>query len=378
MRAVLSLLVVASLHLAGAAFVFDCPGGQVFSVEYNRNLAIVRLRDGMPMTLMQDFSAPGERYSDGKTTFWNKGDEAMLDGPGMNLLGCKGTTVPAHLDPGSYTAGALRVDLFAGGTFASRGPADVPGVAFRADHGRWTVTAEGAWLKLWGAVGGPEEIPTTALKPVEGAKPLHDSYGMQGVFTYLADAATFRDCLTGKRYPVADGPAYLDLERAYLAARKTAGEPRLVSVTGSFQLRPAADGPGEAESLLVERAGMVFDRTACPGAPDAALEGTRWRLTEIGHREIVPGGAREVFLQLEDNRAPGFTGCHDVFASYAVDGSKLTLGRAGPAPIACVSPMPERDYLTALLRVASYRISGERLEWFDRDGALLARFTQAG
>ncbi len=374
MRAILALLAVSSLHLAGAAFIFDCPDGQVFSVEYDKNLAVVRMRDGMPMTLKQDFSASGARYTGGQTTFWDKGGVALLDSPGMHLEGCAGKAAPARVDPGSYTVGALRVDLRADGTFASREPATAANADFGADHGRWAVSASGAWLKLWGAVESPEEIPATALAPVEGAPLLHDTYSMQGLFNYMADAATFRDCLTGKRYPVAGGPGYLDLERAYLLAQQTPSETLLVSVTGSYEMRPAADGPGEVASLVVKRAGMVHAQTWCPGGPDALLEGTRWRLAELGYREIVPGGAREVFLKLEDSKATGFAGCNDVFGSYALDGPKLTFGGVGATLMACVSPTPELGYLDALKRVASYRISGARLELFDGDGALLARF----
>jgi len=40
------------------------------------------------------------------------------------------------------------------------------------------------------------------------------------MFRYLADAAQFEECLTGRSYPVAMEGDYLALERAYLALPK--------------------------------------------------------------------------------------------------------------------------------------------------------------
>ena len=44
---------------------------------------------------------------------------------------------------------------------------------------------------------------------------------MSGMYSYLADAANFTECLTGARYPVAMEADNLALERAYLARART-------------------------------------------------------------------------------------------------------------------------------------------------------------
>lgn len=50
---------------------------------------------GRNMTLPQVISGSGARYSDGNTTLWNKGSEAMLEMNGVQYKNCKVETLPA-------------------------------------------------------------------------------------------------------------------------------------------------------------------------------------------------------------------------------------------------------------------------------------------
>jgi copper homeostasis protein (lipoprotein) len=50
---------------------------------------------------------------------------------------------------------------------------------------------------------------------------------MRGMFQYMADAALFHECATGRKLPVAQEEGYLDLERTYLETRETPGQPIL-------------------------------------------------------------------------------------------------------------------------------------------------------
>lgn len=52
--------------------------------------AVVTLPDQEPLTLPATEAASGARYSDGTTTFWNKGDEALVEvDDAMVLSGCQ-------------------------------------------------------------------------------------------------------------------------------------------------------------------------------------------------------------------------------------------------------------------------------------------------
>ncbi len=60
--------------------VFECPGGETIIAEFDgTETVVVTLPDQEPVTLAATEAASGARYSDGTTTFWNKGDEALVE-----------------------------------------------------------------------------------------------------------------------------------------------------------------------------------------------------------------------------------------------------------------------------------------------------------
>ncbi|MBO9541192.1 MliC family protein [bacterium] len=63
---------------APETFVFRCAGTSSVSVHYEPEVAVLRLSD-REVRLPQVVSGSGARYSDGKTTFWTKGDTARLE-----------------------------------------------------------------------------------------------------------------------------------------------------------------------------------------------------------------------------------------------------------------------------------------------------------
>lgn len=83
---------------------------------------------------------------------------------------------------------------------------------------------------------------------------------MRGLFTYMADAALFEDCASGRRYPVSMEGDYLSAERAYLESRAEPGAPLLVSFSGHLVKRPPMEGDGTIDMIVVDQ----FD-TALPG-----------------------------------------------------------------------------------------------------------------
>lgn len=76
---------------------------------------------------------------------------------------------------------------------------------------------------------------------------------MRGMYRYLADAAIFTDCMTGKSYPVAMEGDNLRLERAYMRTRHQPGEPLLVTLEGRIVERMPMEGPGPVATLLPEK-----------------------------------------------------------------------------------------------------------------------------
>ena len=64
-------------------------------------------------------------------------------------------------------------------------------------------------------------------------------FTMRGMYSYMADAALFEECISGRRFQVAQEADNLALERAYLEAQRQPGEALLVSL--GFDGRPSSD-----------------------------------------------------------------------------------------------------------------------------------------
>jgi uncharacterized lipoprotein NlpE involved in copper resistance len=102
------------------------------------------------------------------------------------------------------------------------------------------------------------------LVRAERFDPIADTFRMRGEYVYFADSARFTECRIGTRFPVA-GPASLDLERAYLAARSRPGEPLLVTLDGRLGPAPAMEGDSEEEAVIVERFDRAWPGERCAG-----------------------------------------------------------------------------------------------------------------
>jgi membrane-bound inhibitor of C-type lysozyme len=76
---------------ANQTLVYQCEGGQSFTVEFvdNAKFALFTL-NGKTLKLPQAISGSGARYSDGHTTLWIKGDGAfVMDGDKITIKDCQ-------------------------------------------------------------------------------------------------------------------------------------------------------------------------------------------------------------------------------------------------------------------------------------------------
>jgi heat shock protein HslJ len=131
--------------------------------------------------------------------------------------------------------------------------------------------------------------------------------------------------------------------------------------------------PRQIVTLLVGVA--VLALAACGPQASASLEATSWVLTELGGSPPVQG--TEITVQFAaDGNLGGSGGCNSYGATYAVDGSQLTISQVVSTMMACDTPIMDQEtqYFTALGSTASYTISGETLTLSDSAGASLAVF----
>lgn len=209
---------------------------------------------------------------------------------------------------------------------------------------------------------------------------IDDTMFLRGMFSYLADAASFTECRTGMRFPVAQEKGYLALERAYLAARRTPGEPLLVTFDGRLTSRPVGESERLNDATVVERFDRVWPGETCArqAFSRASLTNTYWRPVELaGKPVVVEDSRREPHLMLVpgEDKLRGFAGCNQFLGRYGVNENGLRFTGVAATRMFCEGVMDrEQAFLSALEGTASHKIVGEALDLYDANGKLLARF----
>ncbi len=203
-----------------------------------------------------------------------------------------------------------------------------------------------------------------------------DSIELQGMFSYAANAAHFRDCRTGKSFPVAMVGPYAELEQAYLDSGVESGKELMVAVRGRYLERPTTDGGTSEVILVVDAFEKVIDSAACPAIVSAELRNTYWKLREIEGKEITtPQGQQDAHLILsgDNSNVQGFAGCNSFFGQYSSQGEVLTFSGLGSTMMACPQGMDtEVAFLQALGETNRAVIEGIFLQLYVAD-RLLAR-----
>ena len=296
--------------------------------------------------------------------------------------------------PATFSGDGLDVSLWADGTFRLRERlGGGPGAAY--DLGRWETHGDRLLLRgrgeaprdyRWQA-GGRLQPVTPAGDPVGGAgavlvpapfDPVGGPAWMVGELVYLADAAVFTECRTGRRRPVAMEAGWLATERAYLAARPGPGEPLLVGLVARFVDRPRMEGGGTLEVVRVEGFGGTWPGRRCERAGDASLHDTWWRPLVVDGRLARPTDTarRGPYLRLlPDGRAAGSGGCNMFSGSYQADERSLEFGADMASTLmVCEGPTQalEDRFFAAIRATARYAVSGDRMDLFASDGRQLA------
>ena len=110
--------------------------------------------------------------------------------------------------------------------------------------------AKGEGLEMLDTQGNPIASQFNyTLAPVTAALPA-TPMAMRGMYFYMADAAIFTDCATGKKVSVANNA---QLERDYAAARGNDTKPVLLTVDGHFTLEANPDSGERVKTLVPDR-----------------------------------------------------------------------------------------------------------------------------
>lgn len=320
------------------------------------------------------------------------------------------TATPASLEldlPASFTgtlpchdckAVRAHLDLWPDGVFhLSRTHDGKPGRD--DDLGRWRRDPGAAVILLYGGREMPLQFEVTGPRTVRALdlygkpagqgdrydltgtgqlQPTDLSRGLHGMFRYMADAAMFEECLTGRRYPVAMEGDYLALERAYLALPGRApGAPVMASFDGELTERPRMEGTGTVPTVVVRRFVGLWPSQTCERAMShASLTPQYWRIVSLRGAPVSPvADTREPHLILR-GEAGGYiatAGCDRLKGSYRVSGPAI--GFEPPtAAGACPAELRQREatLLEVLAAARSWKIQGQGLELFDASGKPIA------
>ncbi|MCA8882915.1 MAG: META domain-containing protein [Rhodobacteraceae bacterium] len=321
------------------------------------------------------------------------------------VLGAHGLRLPASFTgtlPCADCAGiAHHLDLWPNQIYHMRRVWEGRDPAFTRDEvGRWHADPARGALVLTGAseapifwqVMGPDRLRQMDLEgnPIDSDLPLDLislgalqetdlSLPLQGLFLYLADAASFEICLTGERFPVSMEGDYLALERAYLAERSEPGVPMMAVLDGTLTVRPVMEGPPR-RSVVVNRLDRLETVSSCDRhrAP-AHLENTYWRILRLDGVEIAAKpDHREPHLLLQAGPTPGYSatvGCNQLGGGFTrddTDGLRFSPGFS--TLMACGDPIDgwEQKLSSILADIRHWAIAGQSLTLRDESGAVRA------
>jgi copper homeostasis protein (lipoprotein) len=270
----------------------------------------------------------------------------------------------------------------------------------RDEVGRWRVDPGRNVLVLYGASEMPLQFEILAPDRLRLLDTLNQSQSPQelvsdgtfspanvtltlgGEMTYMADAASFTECMTGRSYPIAFEGDFVKLERAYLAAASEPGARLYVTFDGSIVDRPRMEGEGTERTVVVNRYINVWPDQRCERAmAHAALSNTYWRVVRLGDAPVAAAeGRREPHLVLReaDGRSSysATVGCNQLAGSYSVDGRIIHFSPAATTLLPCPPPLDalERTLGMALSKAARWSISASTLELLDAAGQPIALF----
>jgi len=244
------------------------------------------------------------------------------------------------------------------------------------DRGRMLFTTDTHVPVLTRGAGREAHLKLVAVNAGPARSSAAEPAGMEveGMFRYLADAALFRDCRSGKSFPVAMKGAYLELERAYLDSGVEGGQEVLVQLRGRYLERPSMEANRNEIQLIVDKLEKLDPQNTCAPTVHAELQNTYWKVIELEGKAVeTPEGMREahVILASEGSRAHGHAGCNNFFGGFETSGDHLEFSALGSTMMACPEGMDtEQAFLKALGETTRYTIIGQFLTLFANDRTL--------
>ncbi|MCI5145280.1 MAG: META domain-containing protein, partial [Candidatus Electrothrix sp. AR3] len=213
-----------------------------------------------------------------------------------------------------------------------------------------------------------EFVPTN-ISPV-----YEDVVRMQGMYSCSPNGEIFRECLSGKTFPVARGWESGKMEQACLDTLH--GQKKSVFVALNARLE---SGQKKREELVPVRFIDIYPVFTCSETKSDILtiEDNRWHLLEVDGKMLEENQAKKmVFLEVkrEENWFRGFSGCNSFAGTWRVRGKEFFFSRTDAVRTACLEGIEVEDALLhALDNTWRYQIKNNVLHLSDRHGKVLAK-----
>lgn len=228
-------------------------------------------------------------------------------------------------------------------------------------------------------VAADSELKTT-LQRGDDFLPVYPELLMRGVFSYMADAGFFKECLTGQQWPVVQLADNRELEKQYLEMQNKPNQSLFVTFDGQLIAQENPDTGELHTAVIVQHFKGIWPVEACaePGFTENLLD-TYWQLERLQGEDVIAANPKQLpTLKLasgDEVRVSGSDGCNRMMGSYQLRENRLKFSKLASTMMACPSGMETAQaYHVALEQVQFWNISGQTLTLFDRENAAVAQF----
>lgn len=237
-------------------------------------------------------------------------------------------------------------------------------------------TASGGWLQA-DTQGRPIVSELNYSIEPQGWKPAEVIGRVQGMLTYMADAAMFIECSTGNHFPVIMTEGWLPVERTYLASSSAGGSYLNTYADVTLKWTTPEEGANR-HHLYFNHLKEALPATTC-GSPTDALEHYEWDLVEL--QGIQPDQLTSMYtrpyVRFSGQQVSGHTGCNAMAGEIKLEGERMQLSQVASTRMYC-EPVAqiEQSFLQMLENAKYSSLEGERWSWYDEDMLRLASFTR--
>jgi copper homeostasis protein (lipoprotein) len=200
---------------------------------------------------------------------------------------------------------------------------------------------------------------------------------------YLADAARFTDCMSGRSYPIAMEGDFVRMQRTYLDRVSAPGSRLYVTFKGTVTDRPGMEpGSGNVRTVVVNSFIDAWPNQNCERSrADASLTNTYWRITRLVEQPVSgEKGRRDPHLLLRDvdgkQSYAATVGCNQLLGNYTVTGERIAFTTGAGTLMACPPALDtlERRLIDALVRARRWQVYANTLQFKDEAGTRIALF----